>query len=66
MIAGGIVFCPDVLAGYAPEDASREERFANPPASARMLPIWHDWKNDIKFSGDLPLHGRGEYDTIAT
>lgn len=45
-IVGGCAFCLDVLAGYAPENASREDRFANPPASARMLPIWHDWKND--------------------
>ena len=26
---------------YAPEDASREVRFANPPASARILPLKH-------------------------
>ena len=29
------------VGAYAPEDASREERFANPPASARLLPIRH-------------------------
>ena len=28
-------------AAMAPEDASRAERFANPPASARILPIHH-------------------------
>ena len=44
-IVGGCAFCPDAWAEYAPEAASREDRFANPPASARMLPIWHDWKN---------------------
>ena len=31
---------------YAPEDASREVRFADPPASARLLPIYHGWSND--------------------
>lgn len=31
---------------YAPEDASREIRFANPPASARILPIHHHRVND--------------------
>lgn len=31
---------------YAPADASREERFANPPACARILPIRHQWPND--------------------
>ena len=45
-VVGDSAFCPDAWAEYAPENASREERFANPPASARMLPIWHEWKND--------------------
>ena len=31
---------------YAPESASREERFANPPASARLLPIRHHRPDD--------------------
>ena len=46
MIVSVFAFCLDVLAEYAPENASREVRFSNPPASARMLPIWHEWKND--------------------
>ena len=32
---------------YAPEDASREERFANPPACARILPIRLALSNDL-------------------
>lgn len=39
--AGGLAFA------YAPEDASRAERFADPPASARMLPIYHAWSHDV-------------------
>ena len=31
---------------YAPADASREERFANPPACARILPLHHGRPND--------------------
>ena len=31
---------------YAPESASREERFADPPASARLLPIHHRRPDD--------------------
>lgn len=33
---------------YAPDDASREARFADPPASSRLLPIYHGWSNDGK------------------
>ena len=40
-----MVACGSALA-YAPEGASREERFANPPASARLLPIYHSWSHD--------------------
>lgn len=32
---------------YAPADAPREERFANPPAGARILPIHHGRPNDL-------------------
>lgn len=32
---------------YAPENAPREVRFANPPASARILPIHHGRPNDL-------------------
>lgn len=32
---------------YAPETASRAERFANPPASARILPLVHGRANDL-------------------
>ncbi|MGN0847797.1 MAG: hypothetical protein ACI4RA_10500 [Kiritimatiellia bacterium] len=32
---------------YTPEGASREARFANPPASARILPIHHNRPNDL-------------------
>ena len=31
---------------YAPESASREERFARPPACRRILPIRHEWTPD--------------------
>jgi len=31
---------------YSGEDASREERFANPPASARILPLHHGRPDD--------------------
>jgi len=31
---------------YSPETASREERFANPPACCRILPIRHGWTHD--------------------
>lgn len=42
------LFCLSVAAdvAYTPEDASRTERFANPPASARILPIVHSRPND--------------------
>lgn len=33
---------------YAPENASREDRFANPPASARILPLHHGRPNDLR------------------
>ena len=32
----------------APEDGTRAERFANPPMSARILPLRHNWSNDRK------------------
>lgn len=32
---------------YAPESASREERFANPPACSRILPLRHGWPYDL-------------------
>ena len=38
----GCTFGLNAFAG-APESASRVERFADPPASARMMPIWHHW-----------------------
>ncbi len=39
---------------YSPEDASREVRFANPPASARILPIQHGHSNDpVKTDAEL-------------
>ena len=45
MTVGALVSlqCP---AAYAPENALRKERFANPPAAARMMPIWHHWSHD--------------------
>ena len=39
---------------YSREDASREERFANPPASARILPLHHGRPND-KAKADAEL-----------
>ena len=38
---------PRAAPAYAPEDASREARFANPPASARILPLHHGRPNDM-------------------
>ena len=38
---------PRTVPAYAPEDASREARFANPPASARILPLHHGRPNDM-------------------
>lgn len=43
------LFCLSAAAAdvvYAPETASRAERFANPPASARILPLVHGRPND--------------------
>jgi len=31
---------------YSPDSAARETRFADPPASSRLMPIWHGWSND--------------------
>ena len=42
----GCTFGLDAFAG-APENASRAKRFADPPASARMMPIWHHWPQGI-------------------
>jgi len=40
--------CAELVdAPYAPETAPREVRFANPPASARILPIHHHRSNDL-------------------
>lgn len=51
MIRTTVVACLPVALGildatgtvYAPASASREERFANPPACARILPLRHGW-----------------------
>jgi len=47
IVASAVLVCTSALVhGYSPEDASREERFANPPASSRLMPIYHGWSND--------------------
>ena len=43
----GTMFAASAFA-YTPEDASREARFADPPASARILPLHHRRPNDLK------------------
>ena len=39
---------PKATPVYAPENAPREDRFANPPASARILPLHHGRPNDLR------------------
>lgn len=37
-----------VLPKSAPETGTREERFANPPPSSRILPLKHYWPSDVR------------------
>ncbi len=41
-----VTICPLLALAYAPENAPREARFADPPASARILPLRHGRAND--------------------
>ena len=45
-LAMAVAFSSAADAVYAPADASREVRFAHPPACARILPIRHNRPND--------------------
>ena len=46
LMTAGVLVSFQCTAAYPLEDALRNERFANPPASARMMPIWHHWSHD--------------------
>ena len=62
MLAAGAVFA-DSLPKAPPEGGSRAARFANPPASARILPLRHTRQNNRKLNDkelrDLMLAGFG-------
>ena len=46
--AAAVVACAEVSPKAPPEGGSRAERFANPPASARILPLHHGRPNNRK------------------
>ena len=46
LVTAAVLVSFQCTAAYPSEDAVRKERFANPPASARMMPIWHHWSHD--------------------